>query len=121
MFCSLFLCYVDARTWITKMPINAESLKNLRPGNKRGPAKVSQTLKDAILAAADAAGGPGGTVAYLTAQAIDHPAAFLSLLGKVLPMQIANAEKETFQVSWIERRIIYPEDVIKPPLSISAL
>jgi hypothetical protein len=70
------------------MAINPESLKNLRPGNKRGQGKITQTLKDAILAAASDAGGPGGTVAYLTTQAIDHPAAFLSLLGKVLPMQV---------------------------------
>ena len=92
------------------MPINAESLKNLQPGNKRGPAKVSQTLKDAIILAADAAGGPGGVVAYLAAQAIEQPSAFLSLLGKVLPMQIANADKEAFQIL-IERRIIDPANV----------
>lgn len=58
------------------------------PGRKKGvPNKVNSLLKDEILqAAADA--HPDGRVAYLAQQAQENPAAFLTLLGKVLPTQI---------------------------------
>lgn len=63
-------------------------------GRQKGtPNKVNALLKDAILQAAEAAGGEGGIVGYLTLQAHENPAAFLSLIGKVLPMQI-NATHE---------------------------
>lgn len=65
---------------------------NLRPGNKRGPAKTTALLKDAILQAAGEAGGEGGLVGYLKLQAIENPGPFLSLLGKVLPMQVTGAD-----------------------------
>lgn len=43
-------------------------------------------LKDAVVAAANAAGGPDGLVGYLTARALESPTPFLSLLAKALPM-----------------------------------
>ena len=46
-------------------------------------------LKDAILAAAEKAGG-GDMIAYLVQQAKDNPVAFLSLLGRILPLQLSN-------------------------------
>lgn len=52
---------------------------------KRGPNKMTRELKAMILKALDDAGG----VAYLSKQADEKPAAFLALLGKVLPMTIA--------------------------------
>ncbi len=70
------------------MAINPESLRNLKPGNKRGPAKTTKLLKDAILQAAQEAGGDEGMVGYLRVQAIENPGPFMSLLGKVLPMQV---------------------------------
>mgnify|MGYP003522341225 FL=1 len=55
-------------------------------GRKSGtPNKVSAELKDMILTALDDAGG----VTYLQSVASSHPAAFLSLVGKVLPMQVS--------------------------------
>lgn len=62
-------------------------------GNPAGKPKgaVSKTtalLKDAILKAAEAAGGDDGLVGYLTDQAKDNPGPFMALLGKVLPMQV---------------------------------
>jgi hypothetical protein len=61
-------------------------------GRKAGtPNKITAALKEAILLAADNAGGEGGMVGYLTRQASENPPAFLSLLGKVLPMTV-NAE-----------------------------
>lgn len=38
--------------------------------------------------AAEQAGGDGGLVGYLKQQAEENPAPFLSLLGKVLPIQV---------------------------------
>jgi hypothetical protein len=46
--------------------------------------KVTKELKDMILGALDDAGGQ----AYLTRQADENPAAFMSLVAKVLPKDI---------------------------------
>jgi hypothetical protein len=53
---------------------------------KRGPNKVTAELKDMILGALDAAGG----VEYLTERAQDPrtASAFLTLVGKTLPMTV---------------------------------
>lgn len=54
-------------------------------GSRKGkPNKLTASVKDAILAAFDGVGG----VAYLKAQAIENPTAFMTLLGKVLPTQV---------------------------------
>lgn len=59
------------------------------PGRPKGmPNKTTALLKDAILEAAQGAGGPEGMVGYLRAQAAANPGPFLALLGKVLPMQV---------------------------------
>lgn len=51
--------------------------------------KTTALLKDAILVAAEKAGGKEGLVGYLQTQATANPGPFMSLLGKVLPTQIA--------------------------------
>jgi len=56
--------------------------------------KNTRLLKDAILAAGENAGGKEGLVGYLTEQAKKNPGPFMNLVGKVLPMQLANAEGE---------------------------
>ena len=49
------------------------------PGRKPGiPNKANGLLKDAIIQAAEDAGGSEGIVGYLTLQARKHPAAFLA-------------------------------------------
>lgn len=59
------------------------------PGRKKGQVnKTTALLKDAILEAAVQAGKKEGLVGYLTRQADDNPAAFLTLLGKVLPLTL---------------------------------
>lgn len=59
------------------------------PGRPKGlPNKNTSLLKDAILLAATNAGGKDGLVGYLEVQAIENPGPFMSLLGKVLPMQV---------------------------------
>ena len=52
---------------------------------KGTPNKTTGQLKDMILGALDRAGG----VTYLQRQADTSPAAFLTLVGKVLPMTLA--------------------------------
>jgi hypothetical protein len=61
-----------------------------KPGERRGgrqkgtPNKVTGQLKDMILGALENAGG----VKYLETQANENPAAFMTLVGKVLPLQV---------------------------------
>jgi hypothetical protein len=65
--------------------------------------KNSKLLKDAILEAAELAGGKRGMVAYLQLQAEANPTAFMALMGKVLPLQVtgsgAQGEHE-FVIKW---------------------
>lgn len=48
-------------------------------------------LKEAILEAAEKAGGDDGIVGYLQTQAKENAGPFMALLGKVLPMQMTGA------------------------------
>lgn len=72
-------------------------------GRKRGtPNRVTAALKDAILAAAEAAGGDGGLVGYLTELAVNEPVAFAGLLGKVLPLTVTGEADSPLQITRIE-------------------
>lgn len=72
-------------------------------GSRKGkPNKATASLKDMILKALDGVGG----VAYLQTQALETPAAFLTLIGKVLPTQVAPAEGDTFKIEHIHRVIV---------------
>lgn len=64
------------------------------PGRPKGSQnKTTALLKDAILKAAqNAGGGQDGLVNYLTTQATANPGPFMSLLGKVLPMQVTGED-----------------------------
>ena len=54
-------------------------------GRKQGtPNKVTKALKETILGALDKAGGE----IYLAKQAGENPAAFMTLLGKLLPSEM---------------------------------
>lgn len=64
-------------------------------GRKKGSQnKITKALKDMILGALDDAGGQK----YLAAMAIEEPAAFMTLIGKVLPTTLANADGEALVV-----------------------
>ena len=78
------------------------------PGRPKGiPNKATTAVKDMILAALDNAGG----VDYLTAQSYENPTAFMTLLGKVLPMQIAGDPSNPLRmVTRIELCGIAPDD-----------
>jgi len=78
--------------------MNKKTGKNLLTGEKPGPGrpkgavnKTTAILKDALIQAAINAGGGGenGMVEYLTTQATENPGPFMTLLGKILPTQIA--------------------------------
>jgi hypothetical protein len=69
------------------------------PGRKKGSVnRVTGLLKDAILKAAEEAGGADGLIGYLRTQAIENPAPFLALLGRVLPLQMTGESDEPVQV-----------------------
>ena len=73
-------------------------------GRKKGtPNKTTRQLKDMILTALDNSGG----VKYLEEQAEKSPAAFMSLIAKVLPMTVAGeGEDGAIAVKVIERKIV---------------
>jgi len=78
------------------------------PGRPKGiPNKTTQLLKDAILLAAQRAGGgdEDGIANYLTIQAQTNPGPFMSLLGKVLPMTVAGDAENPVFIAKIERVI----------------
>lgn len=80
------------------MPKIGENRGNAGKGRPKGaPNKTTALLKDAILQAAEAAHAQGMT-GYLTEQAKANPAAFMTLLGKVLPMQVTGEDGGPLQV-----------------------
>lgn len=65
-------------------------------GRKKGvPNKLTTELKSMILGALDDAGGQK----YLASQAKKNPVAFLTLVGKVLPMTVSGADGGDIQHS----------------------
>jgi hypothetical protein len=64
------------------------------------PNKVTKELKEMILGALDDAGGQ----AYLARQAEENPNAFLTLVGKVLPLSIKSESTVTAGYSFTVNR-----------------
>lgn len=91
---------------MTDHPKQGPNRGNAGKGRPKGsPNKITADLKRAILEAAEAAGGEGGTAGYLTRQADENPTAFMTLLGKVLPTTLAGDEESPIR-HVIERRIV---------------
>lgn len=71
------------------------------PGRPKGSVnRYSAALKDMILVALSEAGG----VDYLRKQAVENPVAFLSLVGRVLPMTVQGAGdtgQHKIEVTWL--------------------
>lgn len=68
-----------------KKPGGKHRIQGAGPGRPKGSQnKVPTELRQMILTALDKAGG----IEYLARQADKNPKAFLSLLGRVLPMQV---------------------------------
>lgn len=82
-----------------KLGVNRGNAGKGRP--KGVPNKMTAAVKEAILAAAEAA-HDDGMVGYLTEQAKANPTAFMTLIGKVLPLQVTGESGQP-----IEFRTIY--------------
>lgn len=83
-----------------------------KKGGKPGPGrpkgcqnKATAAIKEMVIAALDKAGG----VDYLVRQSDDNPTAFLGLVGKVLPLQVAG-DPDNPVASVIEWRVVQAGD-----------
>lgn len=74
--------------------------KGVKTGGRKpgSPNKVTRELKEMILMALDDVGG----VDYLKQTAIDNPSAFLTLVGKVIPLQVSGDPKQPLrmEIAW---------------------
>lgn len=83
-----------------------------KPGERRGgrqkgtPNKTTRAIREMVTEALDRAGG----VDYLVRQANENPGPFMTLVGKVLPLQVAGHDGGPLNVTVIERRIVRAED-----------
>jgi hypothetical protein len=68
-------------------------------------------LSSALFQGADTAGGKTGLVRYLAVQARENPVAFMGLLGKLVPSQIA--AEITQNVATVTAEIMTPEEWAK--------
>lgn len=77
-----------------------KGLQKTGGGSRKGrPNKATAELKDMILGALSDAGGQ----AYLQKQAKEQPAAFLTLIGKVLPKDLNLAGNVSLKVTLVPR------------------
>jgi len=94
---------------------NKKTENNLqgRPGPGRPPGsqnKITVALKEAILAAGEAAGGAEGLTGYLTRLAVENSSAYAGLLAKILPSTLAadaNSDGGNVEIRFV-RQIVYP-------------
>lgn len=96
------------------MEMQADPKQGPKRGNagkgrpKGSPNKTTAVLKEAILLAAENAGGPDGLVGYLTKQAAENPGPFMTLLGKVLPMQVTGEGGGPLKVEQVMWNVVDP-------------
>jgi hypothetical protein len=70
---------------------------------KGSPNKIQAAVKEMVIQALDDAGG----VEYLVAQSRDNPTAFLTLVGKVLPLQVSGDPDHPL-IHEIRRTVVRP-------------
>src|SRR5215472_8311983 len=76
-------------------------------GKPKGtPNKITVALREAILAAGEAAGGEEGLTGYLTRLAVENSSAYAGLLAKILPQTLAASDSGGGKVQITFRRII---------------
>lgn len=86
--------------------MNDENLTAKGRGRPKGaPNKIGKTIKEMILEALDSAGGVG----YLLEQSEKNPNAFMTLVGKALPMEVKN-EISGQLINRVERLIVKPNE-----------
>lgn len=69
------------------------------PGRPKGvPNKLTMEVKEMVRGALDALGGQE----YLTKQGRDNPNAFLTLVGKVIPTELAGSFKTDVMINVVE-------------------
>lgn len=68
--------------------------------------KTTAAVKDMILAALSKAGGED----YLLAQSASNPTAFLTLVGKVMPLQLTGDPNNPIYVTKSTREIVHRTD-----------
>lgn len=83
-------------------------------GSRKGrPNKLTADVKAMILGALAAKGGQ----AWLEQQMDKNPAAYMTLLGKILPMQVGGEDGDPIKIQWIGTGVVRhgddPDDV--PP------
>jgi hypothetical protein len=88
--------------------------KGQAPGPGRPPGvrnKTTVALREAILAAGEAAGGEGGLTSYLTRLAVENSSAYAGLLAKVYPTTLAASESNGGVGMHIHftREIVWPD------------
>ena len=80
------------------------SNRGSKPGERRGgrqrgtPNKISGTVREMVL---EALAEKGGTK-WLKQQMDKNPAAYMALLGKVLPMQVTGANEGPLVIRWMD-------------------
>jgi hypothetical protein len=70
---------------------------------KGSPNKIQAAVKEMVIQALDEAGG----VEYLVTQSRDNPTAFLTLVGKVLPLQVSGDPDHPL-IHEIKRTVVRP-------------
>lgn len=85
----------------TAEPKKGANRGNAGKGRPKGSQnKENKALREMILQALD--DQPGGGIEYLKLQAMENPASFMTLLGKVLPMQLTGDAANPVVVTRIE-------------------
>lgn len=88
------------------MTSKVEGKRQKTGGRTKGtPNKVTGEVKAMILEALNDVGG----VTYLIERAKENPVAFLTLLGKVMPLQLNGAGPEGEHIHKIVREIVEPK------------
>ena len=81
----------------TSKKLRGAAAKGAGPGRPKGvPNKNTGLIREMVAQALDQAGG----VEYLSRQAEEKPAAFLALVGKMLPIQLAGDPTAPVKISF---------------------
>ena len=80
-------------------------------GRKKGTRnKVTVALKEAILEAGNKAGGREGLVGYLHTLAVNNSSAFAGLLGRVLPLTVADDKNNSLNMNAAVTHVFYTRE-----------